>query len=241
MSISTKDLIGEMYSRQLLLTWKRDKSEGWTLASGLWSPFYFMFRHIPFYPDLFEYSINILAEQVRKIQATNHIDSLIGLATTGIPLAAGVALKLEIPLGFTRKLAGVSSLDDLDTQRGKWGQHSLVEGAFKDNMSYLMIDDVVTGGESKVLARKQVDIFAKTENLNLVCAGTAVVVDRGYPAFTSSELSLHSAVRLYDDLEQLLHYGGSLHEVLVIKKYLESPAEFQKSENRTELLSAHQG
>lgn len=229
-------LFGEMYARKLILTWARDKPEGWTLASGAWSPFYFMFRHVPFHPDLFDYSVTSLTGLVSSIRQERRVDAIVGVATTGIPLAAGVALRLGVPLAFTRKLAGVSSVSDLTTGTSLWGQHSLLEGAFQSGMHYLLIDDVVTGGASKLLARQQVEAHAKKNNLELVFEGTAVVVDRGFPGLSNSVHQVSSANILYDQADEILRYGGTEKEVKVIKKYLQAPDLFQDSQTRASVI-----
>lgn len=232
------ELIGELYARKIILTWARDRSEGWELTSGAWSPFYFMFRHVPFFPDLFEYSVNALVSLAEKVERRASVDALVGVASTGIPLAAGVALRTRLPLAYTRKVAGIRTIDDLASNSKAWGQHSLVEGRFSTGMRYLLVDDVVTGGASKELARRQVEIEAEREGLRLEFVGTIVVVDRGYPGHDCGRFGVLAAHKLYDEIEQILRFGGTQHEVDVIRHYLERPDSFQELADRPALLSA---
>ncbi len=228
--------IGELYARRMIRTWLRDRPEGWELTSGAWSPFYFMFREVPFFPSLFDYSINALVSLVRDMQQTGRIDVLVGVASTGIPLGAGVALRTSLALGFTRKVSGVRTLSDLDSSSRAWGDHALVEGRFEDGMRYILVDDVMTGGASKQLARRQVDTEARRRGVELLYCGTIVVVDRGYPGHRAEELGVRAKHRLYDELDQILAFGGTQREVEVMKRYLEEPGNFQDEHQRAALL-----
>lgn len=230
-------LIGQLYSRRLILTWMRDKPEGWELTSGAWSPFYFMFRHVPFHPDLFEYSVGALTSLVEDIRKRCPIDALVGIASTGIPLAAGVALRTGLPLAYTRKVAGLRTIDDLMSSSTAWGQHSLVEGEFKNGMRYLLVDDVVTGGASKDLARRQVEIEAERRGLALEFGGIIVVVDRGYPGHDCRSSGVVAAHRLYDEIPQILSFGGTDREAEVIRDYLEKPGLYQEQRMKSALYT----
>src|ERR1051326_3449690 len=190
--------IGELYARGLIRTWVRDRPTGWELTSGAWSPFYFMFREVPFFPDLFKYSVDALVSLVNHFRKTTDVDILIGVASTGIPLGAGVALETKLPLGFTRKIVGIRTVNDLSVRNRAWGDHSLVEGRFANRMRYLLIDDVVTGGASKELAKRQVEIEAERRGLDLIYCGTMVVVDRGFPGQGDENLIIKAKHRLYE-------------------------------------------
>lgn len=229
-------LFGELYERRMIKTWLRDRPEGWRLASGAWSPFYFMFREVPFYPGLFEYCTQSLADVFNEIKLETRVDCLIGLASTGIPLGAALAHQLKVPFAFNRKISGVRTVEELKQGTTKWGDHSMVEGAFADGMNYLFVDDVVTGGASKKLAQAQVDFEAERRGINLNFAGTIVVVDRGFPGHDNSQYKIHAKHRFYDDLPQILDFGATEREVEVIRKYLENPEIFQNEESIDNLM-----
>lgn len=228
-------LFGEMYARRMIRTWLRDRPNGWELTSRSWSPFYFMFREVPSVPSLFHYSVEVLTTLVDDLATRYGVDALVGVASTGIPLAAGVALMREMPLLTTRKVAGIRTVEDLDRDRAGWGEHALVEGCFADGMRYVLVDDVVTGGASKRLARSLVEREALRRNCRVTYAGTIVVVDRGYPAEDQHGLGIVSGHRFYDDVEEILKYGGTRREVAVIRRYLESPHLFQSPDHRAAL------
>ena len=229
-------LTGELYRHGMIRTWLRDRPTGWELTSGAWSPFYYMFRDVPSFPHLFKYSVDILARLAEDRAKAARFDVLVGIASTGIPLAAGVALKLGVPLAVTRKMAGVRTRNDLEVAANAWGEHALVEGRFPQDMRYLLIDDVVTGGASKALARDLVQFEAQKRGVQATYVGTLVVVDRGYPGQEADLAGIHAGHRLYDELPQILEHGGCQREVDVIKHYLEDPLVFSDSNMKQALI-----
>jgi orotate phosphoribosyltransferase len=197
-----------------------------------------MFRHVTFFPYLFQYSVEALLRLVENVTENSKVDVLVGVASAGIPLAAGVALRIGLPLAYTRKVAGIRTVADLATDSAAWGQHSMVEGLFENGMGYLLVDDVITGGASKNLARQQVELEAERRKVRLHLAGTVVVVDRGFPGHDYSGLGVIAAHRLYDEVEQIYDFGGTKEEVTVIRHYLEDPDVFQDAAARADLLPA---
>jgi orotate phosphoribosyltransferase len=197
-----------------------------------------MFREVPFFPELFKYSVEALVGLALGIHQETPIDALVGVASTGIPLAGGVALRTSLPLAFTRKVSGLRTVADLNATSRAWGDHALVEGRFVEGMKYILVDDVVTGGASKQLARRQVEIEAERRGIRLEYCGTIVVVDRGYPGHAAEGLGIHARHRLYDEVDQILDFGGTRTEVEIIKRYLEDPDSFQDERRRSLLLTA---
>ena len=46
-----RELIGMLYDAGMILTWYRDKPDGWTLKSGIWSPVFIQLRKIASLPN----------------------------------------------------------------------------------------------------------------------------------------------------------------------------------------------
>lgn len=224
----------------MIRTWLRDRQEGWELTSGAWSPFYFMFREVPSFPDIFRYSVDVLTKLAIDLHSATRFDTLVGVASTGIPLAAGVALRLGFPLAFTRKIAGLRTVGDLQTASAAWGEHALVEGRFKEVTRYVLVDDVVTSGASKMLARDLVALEARKRSVSAEYCGTIVIVDRGYPGDNAKALGICSRHVLYDEIEEIIDFGGTQEEIRVVRSYLENPGSFQDTTNRRALLRSLQ-
>ena len=53
MNSLTKEIVSALYGHGLIRTFFRDKSEGWKLVSGLYSPLYIQLRPLVSYPNLF--------------------------------------------------------------------------------------------------------------------------------------------------------------------------------------------
>ncbi len=103
-------------------------------------------------------------------------------------------------------------------------------------MRYLLVDDVVTGGASKNLARRQVEIEAERQGVSLDFGGTVVVVDRGYPGHDCRPYGVTAAHRLYEEIPQIGRFGGTEREADVIRDYLERPDAYQDTSARISLL-----
>ena len=48
-----EEIVELLYHKQMIRTFYRDRPEGWTLVSGLYSPLYIQLRPLASYPDVF--------------------------------------------------------------------------------------------------------------------------------------------------------------------------------------------
>jgi orotate phosphoribosyltransferase len=194
---------------------------------------YFAFRDVPSYPKIFRQAVDQLAA-VRS-RAFPDADFLVGVASTGIPLAAALAYASDLPMGFTRKVAGLRTIDDLAEATGAWGDHSLVEGAFKSGMRILIVDDVVSGGASKEVAVALVQRELDLRGVDAEILGVAVVVDRGNPDLRELPFRLEWDESLVEQVGTLAEVGASSDEIDTIRSYLLDPEMFQNPEVQREL------
>jgi len=124
-----KEIMAGLYEHGLIKTWLRDKPEGWKLVSGLWSPFYIQLRSLPSYPSLLKKIGRHMGEMVEK---ECNADRVLGIAMAGIPIATAISVGHDIPLCYTRKLEGATSLEGLKVAAMKYGEHSMVEEKAED-------------------------------------------------------------------------------------------------------------
>jgi uridine monophosphate synthetase len=231
--LNERDILVELYEKRLIKTWYRDRPGGWTLLSGLWSPFYIQLRNLPSHPGLLRDIGRLLGERIAGVG-----DRVLGIAMAGIPLAAAVSFACDIPLCYTRKLAGVKTPDELRAYVHQYGEHSLVEGDMTDGDTFVAIDDIVTRFDSKLVALQQLELEAQKRHIAVRCTDVAVVLDRQQGAAekaTSCGVTIHSLIPFRDMLPALRDRMAE-QEFRVITGYLEDPDSYQNPATRKDLL-----
>ena len=223
------DIIREIYLNRLILTATRDKPKGWQLISGLWSPFYIQLRVLSSFPDTLEKVGTALARLLEE-QAP-HVNRLVGVAFAGVPIATITSIKSRTPACHTRKITGVRTQEDFEKTLAQHGQHSLLEGIIKDGDSLCLVDDLVTGMNSKLIARSQVLVEVKKRGLQDVkCDDVAVVLDRQQGAeqiAKKSGLRLHSLIKFVDEGLPLIKPLMEPAEHELIFDYLKNPSKYK--------------
>lgn len=220
----------EIYENRMLLTSVRDKPEGWTLHSGLWSPFYIQLRILSSFPKTLEKVGQALGTLIKE--EAPHINRLVGIAFAGIPIATATSLSSGIPACHTRKIIGVRTEQELQKAISKYGQHSLLEGEAKDGDAICLIDDLVTGMESKLVARSQVIAELEKRGVSdFTVDDIAVVVDRQQGARKRAnelKINLHTLIDLVDEGLPLIKDRMTEKEFTMVSDYLTDPDGFKK-------------
>ncbi len=168
------------------------KFEPVTLKSGLVSPYYNNLRIIASYPPLMRKVSALLAERMK--QASLEPDVVIGIAEAGIPLAVGLSLHSGIPAGYVRSAAKAH------------GTKRMVEGAWKEGATAVLVDDVVSDGASKL------EVLGHLQESGLNVRDILVVVDRGQGGVQIMErngLRCHSVATM-DDVLSILQGAGRI-------------------------------
>jgi orotate phosphoribosyltransferase len=234
-----RGLVRRLYTTGVLRTWLRDRPQGWELMSGAWSPFYVNLRDAPADPQLFRFMVDGAAAVVRE--ELPDATQLVGLAAAGVPIAAAAAYALAMPMGFTRKLPNVRSLEALEAEVGAYGGHSLVEGVFAPGDRVVLVDDVVTGFDSKEIALRQLELELERRGVDGVAVeAILVLVERGAEArarAAAAGVRLVSLAVLDEAQLGALEGIASPRELEVIGAYLRDPAPFQDAAARDELVA----
>jgi orotate phosphoribosyltransferase len=232
------DLVRRLYETGTIRTWVRDRPEGWEIVSGRWSPFYVMMRNAPSRPELFRFMVDAGAELIQE--EAPDANFIVGLAATGIPIAAGIAYKLGMPMGFNRKMPGVRSLRDLQREVSSYGGHSMVEGEFAGGERVVIFDDVVSHFDSKEIALRQLEMELERRGVEGVeVASVAVLVNRGSDAAKRAQaagVDLISLSVLGEGQIEALRGLATDREVDVISAYVRDPAPFQDPTTRAALI-----
>lgn len=225
-----KTIMTDIYENRMLLTSIRDRPEGWTLHSGLWSPFYIQLRILCSFPATMKKVGLALAKMLHE--EAPDVNRLVGIAFAGVPIATSVSLESGLPATHTRKIVGVKTEQELLDAIGAYGQHSLLEGIVEDGDTLCLIDDLVTGMESKLVARAQVIAeLEKRDVKGVSCDSIAVVLDRQQGAQRRAKekgISLHSFIDFVDEGLPLLESVMSNEEFHLISDYLRDPTKSRK-------------
>jgi orotate phosphoribosyltransferase len=225
----TEALIAQLYHRGMIRTWYKDKPDGWVLVSGLWSPLYIQLRPLCSFPDLLRsvgYGIGRLVHN--QIPGATR---LIGIAMAGIPIAVATSLAISMPCAMTRKLPGVRTLGDMRDAKLEYGEHSDIEGAIETGDEIVLLDDLVTKFDSKLVALEQLRREVRRRHLaNVNCTNVVVLFDREQGA---KEAALREGINLYclipflsEGLPKLKTYMAE-REYEIIAQYLQNPTRFQ--------------
>jgi orotate phosphoribosyltransferase len=233
------ELVRRLYGAGIVRTWLRDQPEGWELMSGAWSPFYVSFRSAPAHPQLFRFLVDAGAELVsNELPDTTQ---LVGIAAAGVPFAAGFAYRLGLPMGFTRKLPNVRDVAALERELGSYGSHALVEGGFRSGDRVALVDDLVSGFDSKEIAIRQLETeLGRRGVADVEIDAVVVFVERGRAArerAAAAGVKLVSLVVLDDRSLEALHGVAGERELEVIAAYLRDPAPFQEPAAREALTA----
>jgi orotate phosphoribosyltransferase len=108
------------------------------LASGKKSPYYIDLRLTISSPTTMDWIANSLTRIVLNEIGKDRIDKILGVPTAGVPFATVVSQKLGIPLIYYRQA------------RKEHGVRKKVEGILERNDRVLIIDDLITTGESVI-------------------------------------------------------------------------------------------
>lgn len=151
------------------------KEGDYTLSSGERSNYYVDMRDACSYPGLFKQLCRDLSSVISKE------NTIVGLATAGIPYATEIASQREVPFGYVR------------TARKDHGTQSLVEGRVDPYLPITLIDDVITTGSSVVKSVHAMrDLgYNVTEVACIVSRG-----DRGEEALANLGVRLKSLIKL---------------------------------------------
>lgn len=232
-----KEITKQLYDAGMIRTFYNDRPQGWKLISGLWSPIYLNLRTLGSHPAILR---RVGYALTRLIQEECLCNRVVGLATAGVPIATAISLQGGYPMGYTRKLEGVQTLEQFNEKISQYGQHSLVEGDFETGDAVALVDDLVTHLNSKLIGREQMIAEAQRREIEINCNTIVVLIDREQGAQQSAAqygLSLHSLIPFQSKALEWLRPKFSVLEYEVISHYFQDPGYYQNEQIQQELVA----
>ena len=181
------------------------------LASGKKSPYYIDLRQTISSPITMDWIGNALTRIVINEIGKDKIDKILGVPTAGVPFATVVSQKLAIPLIYYRQA------------RKEHGVRKKIEGILDRNDRVLIIDDLITTGESVIESAEVV------RDQGGVVNELVVLLDReqgGKERLRSSRIEPHVLFKISDAMDWL-HTVGLIEDKIfdTVKIYIKEESQ----------------
>jgi uridine monophosphate synthetase len=166
-----------------------------TLASGQGSPIYIDLRLLASHPGILRQVAHAFADLLRRELDVGHAPATIRLAAipyAALPIGTAVALDLGLPLIYPRK------------ETKTYGTARQIEGQFVPGEEAIVLDDLITTGDSKLQA------IEPLEAAGLKVRDVVVLIDReqgGREELEAAGYRLHAILRLSEMLNVLAAAG----------------------------------
>lgn len=164
-------------------------NDPFTWTSGIKSPIYCDNRLTISYPEVREDLANGFVQLINEHYPD--VEVIAGTATAGIPHAAWVAQKMNLPMIYVR------------SKPKGYGKGSQIEGRLLEGQKVVVIEDLISTGGSSINAVKSVE--AEGGNVLSVCAIFTYQLPKAEQAFGEAGVAYHTL----SDYETLIEVAES--------------------------------
>ena len=154
-----------------------------TLASGKKSSYYIDLRLVASFPHIFRKMTKNLQKLVSEKTGLDNFDSLVSVPTGGLIIGSALAIETVKPLIYVRD------------KPKDYGTTKSIEGKISSGMKVVLIDDVITTGNSVINGIKQL------KDAGLSISDVYVIINRLEGANNTLELEEVNLYQLTDVLE----------------------------------------
>ena len=154
-----------------------------TLASGKKSSYYIDLRLVASFPHIFRKMIKNLQKLVSEKTGLDNFDSLVAVPTGGLVIGSALAIETVKPLIYVRD------------KPKDYGTTKSIEGKIFSGMKVVLVDDVITTGNSVINGIKQL------KDAGLSISDVYVIINRLEGANNTLELEKVNLYQLTDVLE----------------------------------------
>ncbi|MEK3788158.1 MULTISPECIES: orotate phosphoribosyltransferase [Paenibacillus] len=187
--------------------------EPFTWTSGIKSPIYCDNRLTMSHPEVRELIADSFAAVIKERYPEAQV--IAGTATAGIPHAAWVAQKLQLPMAYVR-----------DKAKGH-GKENQIEGRIEAGQKVVVIEDLISTGGSSIKAAEAIKQVG-AEPLAVLAIFT-YELDKSTQAFAEAGLKLDTLSN-YSALMQVALRTGAIQEeeLELLRSWREDPSSFGK-------------
>lgn len=190
-----------------------EPNEPFTWSSGLKSPIYCDNRLTLAYPNVRSAIADGLVELIRA--HFSNVEAIAGTATAGIPHAAWVSERMNLPMCYVR------------SQAKAHGKGKQIEGKAEPGQRVVVIEDLISTGGSSLNAVRALK-EAGCEVLGVAAIFT-YGLEKAKQAFAENKVEVHTLTD-YDTLIEIAVGLGVVTEqdLVTLRKWRESPEEWGK-------------
>lgn len=181
------------------------KFGNFTLKSGIESPFYVDLRPLASSPQL----LKTLANNLLELVEDSSFELICGVPYAALPMGTTMSLASGIPLIIKRK------------ENKGYGTKRMVEGVYHDGQNCLLVEDVITSGQSLL------ETIDEVEREGLKVTDIVVVLDReqgGIQKLKQKGYTVHTLFTIHEVIDILHRYHRlSDAELVRVKNFLNNP------------------